>query len=91
MHSIQKTCGNVVQTVRTAVGTTCDSLSTFRGITQYTHSLRRGKDLFFQSFTRYSYTNLSTVIHTPPPLIYERFYPLSTLPITTTKKNKRKE
>lgn len=91
MHSIQKACGNVVQTMRTVVGTTCDSLSTFRGITQHTHSLRRGKGLFFQSLTRYSYTNFSTVIHTSPPLLYEGFYPLSTPPITTTTKNKRKE
>lgn len=91
MHSIQKTCGNIVQTVRTAVGTTCDSLSTFREPTQYTHLAQRGKGLLFQSFTRYSYTNISTVIYTSPPLLYEEFYPLSTPPITTTTKNKRKE
>lgn len=91
MLNADNVCGNLVQSLRTVVGINCDSLSTFRSFTHNTQLARRGKDLFFQTFTRYSYTNLSTVIYTSPPLEFTRFYPLSTPPITTTTKNKRKE
>lgn len=91
MRSVQKTCGNVVQSLRMTMGSTCETLSTFHSSAQYMHPARRGKGLLFQGFTRYSYTNISTVIHLPPPLAFAGFYPLSTPPITTTTKNKRKE
>lgn len=91
MPSISRTCGNSVQSLRTVMGVTCDRLSTFRRTTQHVRPTRRGKGLVFPVFTRRSYTDLSTIIHSSPPLEMAGFYPLSTPPITITTKNKRKE